>query len=266
MSAGAAADGAPCSHPATISLVTGGKRGSKALAKAPATRTATPALAVVLGAALLAATGAWSAGRGDAFRRPLRLVGGQPVRAPALKVGDPAPEAMLETLDGDHLWVSQLKGKVVVLDFWASWCRPCIAALPSMKRLAQAHGDRPFVLLSISGDANGARLREFVANHELGWTQCWDGNSDAQRAYGVRGFPTYFVIDPAGRISYVKSGWGRGAEKELGREVEKALAAGGERAEVAHGSDVAHGSRVADSTEVHGTEAAEARKSEAARR
>lgn|GEM_PF-4167059 len=241
--------------------MTGGKRGSNGVAKAPAARTAAAmALAVVLGAALLVATGAWAAGRGNAVGRPLRLGGGQPARPPALQVGDPAPDAMLETLDGDHIWVSQLRGKVVVLDFWASWCRPCIAALPSMKKLAQAHGDRPFVLLSISGDANGARLREFVANHELGWTQCWDGNSDAQRAFGVRGFPTYFVIDATGRILYVKTGWGRGAEKELGREVEKALAAGAERAEVAPGGD---------STEVNGNETtavAEARKAQAAGR
>jgi thiol-disulfide isomerase/thioredoxin len=238
--------------------VTGGERDSNGLAQALATRTAAMALSVVLAmAALLAASGAWAAGRGDAVGRPLRLGGGQPVRAPALKVGDPAPEAMLETLDGDHLWVSQLKGKVVVLDFWASWCGPCIAALPSMKKLARAHGDGPFMLLSISGDANGARLREFVANHEMGWTQCWDGNSDAQRAYGVRGFPTYFVIDRAGRILYVKSGWGRGAEQELGREIEKALAAGGERAEVVAGADRA---------EVKGTRAAEASRTRAAGR
>ena len=153
----------------------------------------------------------------------------------SLSIGDEAPETVLETLDGDHIRISQLRGKVVLLDFWATWCGPCIAALPGMKRLAQPHGDprdprgrpdRPFTLISISGDSNGARLREFVANHEMGWTQCWDGNSDAQRAYGVRSLPTYFVIDKAGRIVYAKAGWGRGTEQELERQVEKALAQG----------------------------------------
>jgi thiol-disulfide isomerase/thioredoxin len=208
----------------------GGAIAAPRTAARTAARTAV-ALVAIMGAALLASPApAASAGdRGAADSRPRQ--GGRPV-SPSLSAGDAAPEAMLETLDGDHIWVSQLRGKVVVLDFWATWCRPCIAALPSMKRLAQAHGaqrdrrDRPFVLISISGDSNGARLREFVVNHELGWTQCWDGNSDAQRTYGVKSIPTYFVVDAAGRIAYVKAGWGSGTEQELDRQVEKALAQG----------------------------------------
>jgi thiol-disulfide isomerase/thioredoxin len=140
-----------------------------------------------------------------------------------VRVGDLTPNAVLETLDGDHIWLSGLKGKVVLLDFWASWCRPCIAGLPTLKRLAQTHGGRPFVLLSISGDSNGARLRDFVESHDLGWTQCWDGNASAQRQFGVHVFPTYFLLDPTGRIRYLAEGWNRRTEKELTREVEKAL-------------------------------------------
>jgi peroxiredoxin len=140
-----------------------------------------------------------------------------------LGVGDLAPNAVLETLDGDHIWLSGLKGKVVLLDFWASWCRPCIAALPTLKKLAQTGGGRHFALLSISGDSNGARLRDFVESHELGWTQCWDGNASAQRQFGVHAFPTYFLLDPTGRIRYLAAGWNRRTERELTREVEKAL-------------------------------------------
>jgi len=195
---------------------------------------ATALLVLAVGAALLASPvpSASAGGRGAAESRPRQ--GGRPLPS-SLSVGDEAPETVLETLDGDHIRASQLRGQVVVLDFWATWCGPCVAALPGMKRLAQAHGnqrdsregrDRPFTLVSISGDSNGARLREFVANHEMGWTQCWDGNSDAQRTYGVRSLPTYFVVDKAGRIAYVKAGWGRGTEQELERQVEKALAQG----------------------------------------
>jgi thiol-disulfide isomerase/thioredoxin len=214
---------------------TRGGAGGSIAARRTAARTAV-ALAALVGAALLASPApAASAGdRGAAENRPRQ--GARPLPS-SLSAGDAAPEAMLETLDGDHIWVSQLRGKVVVLDFWATWCGPCIAALPSMKRLAQAHGDqrgrrdRPFVLISISGDSNGGRLREFVANHEMGWTQCWDGNTEAQRAYGVRSIPTYFVIDAAGRIVYVKAGWGRGTEQELAHQVERALAQGTAAAE-----------------------------------
>jgi len=146
-------------------------------------------------------------------------------RTSGLQVGDPAPDAVLETLDGDHIRVSSLQGKVVVLDFWATWCGPCVAALPNLRRLVQEHAGQPFVMVSVSGDGNGRKLREFVANHELGWTQCWDGNGDVQRRYGVRGFPTTFLIDREGRIRLVERGFSHGAEGALGREVDKALAA-----------------------------------------
>jgi thiol-disulfide isomerase/thioredoxin len=150
-----------------------------------------------------------------------------------LRVGDLAPDAVLETLDGDHVWLSRLRGKVVVLDFWATWCGPCVEGLPALARLAQERGRQPFALLSVSGDSNGRKLREFVSNHGLGWTQCWDGNGTVQRKFGVTGFPTYYLIDPAGRIGWFKTGWYRGIEKELGREIDRALATGASPSEPA---------------------------------
>jgi cytochrome c biogenesis protein CcmG/thiol:disulfide interchange protein DsbE len=140
-----------------------------------------------------------------------------------LQVGGFAPDAVLESLDGDPVPLARLRGKVVVLDFWASWCNPCVAALPSLKQLAQANAGRPFALVSVSEDRKGGALREFVANHDLGWTQCWDGNGITEKLYAVRAYPTYFVLDPAGRVRYIHTGWNRGVEKDLLREVDRAL-------------------------------------------
>jgi thiol-disulfide isomerase/thioredoxin len=150
-----------------------------------------------------------------------------------VRVGDPAPDAVFETLDGDHLRLSRFKGKVVVLDFWATWCGPCVEGLPALEQLARERGRQPFALLSVSGDSNGRKLREFVASHGLGWTQCWDGNGTVQRQFGVSGFPTYYLIDPAGRIGWYKTGWYRGIEKEMGREIDRALATGASPSEPA---------------------------------
>ncbi len=137
--------------------------------------------------------------------------------------GSLAPETRFETLDGDPLPLTSLRGKVVVLDFWASWCHPCVAALPGLKELARGYAGAPFALVSVSEDRHGGKLREFVANHELGWTQCWDGNGDAQRLYGVRAYPTYFVLDPQGRILYTHTGWNRGVEREMRQQIDQAI-------------------------------------------
>jgi thiol-disulfide isomerase/thioredoxin len=156
------------------------------------------------------------------------------------QVGDLAPDPALETLDGDAVVLPRFRGKVVVLDFWASWCGPCKAALPSLKKLAQDEAGRPFALISVSGDTKGGPLREFVANHDLGWTQCWDGNGIAQRAFHVRAFPTYFVVDAAGRIRYSGSGFTRGVQRDLRRAVETAIAdaKGGDVANISHSANV----------------------------
>jgi peroxiredoxin len=173
------------------------------------------------------------AGSSDGLR-PLAAAWPPPGNS-TLRVGDPAPDAALETLDGDHVWLSRLKGKAVVLDFWATWCGPCVAGLPALKRLAEERGGQPFALISVSGDRNGRKVREFVEGHDLPWTQCWDGNGTVRRLFRVTSFPTYYLIDTTGRIAWVNAGWHRGIEKDLAREIDRALATGASPSEPAAG-------------------------------
>jgi thiol-disulfide isomerase/thioredoxin len=178
-------------------------------------RLARSAAVFIVGAAL-SVLPAWSGGRG----------GERGKAHGALTPGELAPEVSFETLEGDRVSLADLKGKVVLLDFWATWCAPCVAAIPSLERIAQQMAGKPFTLVSISGDSNGAKLREFLARHVARWTQCWDGNGDAQRVFGVQGFPTYFLIGADGRILHMSFGLQRGLEKELTRKIEQALASG----------------------------------------
>ena len=136
-----------------------------------------------------------------------------------------APDYAFVTLDGKYLSFADLKGKVVVLDFWASWCSPCVAALPALQHLAKKMAGEPFLLVSLSSDADGAKLRAFLAKHPAEWPQVWDEKRETSRQFQVERLPTYFVLDPEGRVLWRHSGWGSTTAGELNGTVGKALKA-----------------------------------------
>jgi thiol-disulfide isomerase/thioredoxin len=95
---------------------------------------------------------------------------------------------------------SEFRGKVVLLDFWASWCGPCRSALPSLKRLQAVYGSDDFVVISISEDDDEATWRAFVASHQMNWPQRLDSHSGLQHQYGVNALPTYVLIGRDGSV------------------------------------------------------------------
>jgi len=122
-----------------------------------------------------------------------------------LKVGDEAPALDLERLDGPQgrFALADRRGKVVVLDFWATWCGPCRAEMPSLKKLQEEFGGHPrFELVGVSCDNAGAPAAKFAVDEGLAWTQAFAGpmGGGAAEAYGVQGIPSTFVIGPDGRI------------------------------------------------------------------
>jgi thiol-disulfide isomerase/thioredoxin len=136
-----------------------------------------------------------------------------------------APPFSLETLDGgDHVTLASLHGKITLFDFWATWCGPCVASLPSLKRIAAQMAGEPFALISVSNDQNGSKVREFVAHHGTAWTQCWDGSGQVEARFGVHGLPTFLLLDPEGKVLYAKTGWTGGREEsDLLSEIHKAV-------------------------------------------
>ncbi|HKR62063.1 MAG TPA: redoxin domain-containing protein [Pyrinomonadaceae bacterium] len=125
-----------------------------------------------------------------------------------------APDFSIVTADGEHITLEDLKGKVVVLDFWGTWCPPCVASLPSLRALNKKFAKEPqFVLIGISSDSEEQPWREFTAKEKMVWPQYWDRDRQVQRAFNVRAFPTYIVIDHEGIVRYRSSGmsWERAA-------------------------------------------------------
>lgn len=119
-----------------------------------------------------------------------------------LDTGTPAPDFAYPTLDGDTISLSALRGEVVLLNIWATWCPPCVREMPSMQRLHELLGDQGLRIVAVSVDAPGAigDVRSFV--HELGleFDILLNPRGDIQDTYAVTGLPTTFLIDRRGRI------------------------------------------------------------------
>jgi thioredoxin-like negative regulator of GroEL len=135
------------------------------------------------------------------------------------------PEFEVVTLEGEYLTSADVQGKVLLLDFWGTWCAPCVAAVPSLRSLARRMEKDPFVLVSVSTDIHEATLREFVAKHQMSWPQVWDKQHAFSRKCKVEGYPTYMLVSHEGEIVYLVRGWGEGIERDLMAKVSSAIRA-----------------------------------------
>jgi thiol-disulfide isomerase/thioredoxin len=121
-----------------------------------------------------------------------------------------APEFTVTTLDGQRVASKELAGKTVVLDFWATWCKPCLVATPDLVKFANKFGKDPnFVMIGISVDRPGDLqvLRDYVAKHKMTWLQRFDTPRQVTPVFDVTAFPTYIVIDGKGIIRERLLGW-----------------------------------------------------------
>nr|WP_320051416.1 TlpA disulfide reductase family protein [uncultured Desulfuromonas sp.] len=112
-----------------------------------------------------------------------------------------APDFELTSLSGETVRLSSLRGKLVVLNFWATWCPPCREEMPSMQRLHELMPADRFILLAVNIEAQGRQpVADFVKTHPVGFTILLDETGQARSLYGVAKYPETFIIDPQGQV------------------------------------------------------------------
>jgi thiol-disulfide isomerase/thioredoxin len=122
------------------------------------------------------------------------------IQRPEMARAKMAPAFAVTTLDGRRVTLDDLRGNVVLIDFWATWCGPCREALPRIRDISRKFEGQPLVILSVSLDTEEAKWKDFVANNHMTWLNCRDGgfNGPMAKLFDVHAIPHTFTIDADG--------------------------------------------------------------------
>lgn len=136
-----------------------------------------------------------------------------------------APDFTLVDLIGENHQLSEYQGKVVMINFWASWCMPCRAEMPSLERLNQSLGNQDFHILAVNVGDTRQRVVEFLSSiaPQLTFPLLIDEQSTTTRYWPVKGLPTTFIVDPKGNVSHLAIGprkWDNAEIADLLRELQ----------------------------------------------
>jgi thiol-disulfide isomerase/thioredoxin len=163
-------------------------------------------LAIAAAAALLAI----------AFQQP-------PARPSASSAGRAAPSVTLKALDGSAVRLSDAKGKVVLIDFWATWCAPCQVTFPGLDALAASFRDQDVGVFAVNEDESRKNVEAFLEAHPHSMRVLLDPRMAAADAFKVRGIPSAFILDRDGRIRFSHLGYTAEAIDTFRREITSLL-------------------------------------------
>jgi thiol-disulfide isomerase/thioredoxin len=186
--------------------------------------------ALYLDGQVLAKLGRTDEARSD-FQQCLSCIGpGDPVRLraqhfaenPELATHQMAPAFEVTALDGSKFNLDAMGGRVVLIDFWATWCGPCNEELPHMKKIAKEFAGQPLVIISVSWDSDEAKWKQFIDKNEMTWVQYRDADHKLSNEFGINAIPHYFTIDADGVLTAEMLGSGSDVEGKLKKLIAKA--------------------------------------------
>jgi len=147
----------------------------------------------------------------------LSLLAPSAVQAAGVTAGQPAPEVALPSLaaGGGQVSLQALRGNVVYLDFWASWCGPCRVSFPQLEALRTELNPRGFEVLAVSVDESAEDARGFLRELPVSYPVVHDGAGATPQAYGILGMPTGYLIDRDGVVRHVHQGYKKSDGEKL---------------------------------------------------
>lgn len=137
---------------------------------------------------------------------------------------EPAPNLTLKTLDNASIQLSDMKGDVIYLDFWATWCPPCRKSFPWMEEMQQRYKDLGFKVVAVSLDNKRGVIDQFLQNMSTSFTIAHDPSGESATAFKVKGMPSSYLIDRHGNIHLTHMGFNSKDKSKLEAEIKNLIA------------------------------------------
>ncbi|MFQ6023611.1 MAG: TlpA family protein disulfide reductase [Acidiferrobacterales bacterium] len=141
----------------------------------------------------------------------------------ATKIGGMAPNFTLKSMSGKNLRLSEYRGEVVMINFWATWCGPCRQEMPILDQLYKRYRDVGFALLGVNIDGKAVKARHMVKRLKVTYPILFDSEKSVSQLYDVNAMPTTVMIDRDGRLRYVHRGYLSGYEDKYRQQIRELL-------------------------------------------
>jgi cytochrome c biogenesis protein CcmG/thiol:disulfide interchange protein DsbE len=135
------------------------------------------------------------------------------------RLGSVSPDFTLESVSGAKIKLSDFRGKVVLLDFWATWCPPCRMSTPALIELNEAYKGKDLVIIGISLDEDKSQVKPFLKREGVKHTVVYGADSSIDQAYRIESIPSFFILDKNGVIRKQFSGYFPGIDREWAEEI-----------------------------------------------
>ena len=141
----------------------------------------------------------------------------------ALEAGSPAPDFTLKSRSGENVKLSELRGEVVMVNFWASWCAPCRQEMPLLEELYDRYADLGFTLLGVNVEEDSSAALDLLKEIPVTFPILLDTENRVSKLYNVVAMPSTVILDRDGKVRYVHKGYLPGYEDEYRKQIKELI-------------------------------------------